>query len=207
MTYTLYGFPRSGSCTAELALAEIGASCEVRDVDLKTDRQRDADYAAVNPQRKLPTIIFPSGETMTESAAILLALDRRHPDAGLMPPADSSDYLQALRWLTFVATEIYPIVEINDYPERFAGSGDADAVRQTARQLWRDRWLIVEDHIAGSPYLLPSGFCLADIYIAVVSRWAQQEDWRPGAIPKVEALTAAVAAREACAPVWARNFG
>ncbi len=209
MSYTLYGSRRSGSVIVEMALSEIGAPYEFHEVDLKSDRQREADYAAVNPQRKLPALIFPTGETMTESVAIALALDRRHPEAKLLPPTDSADFLQALRWLTFVATEIYPIVEINDYPERFVAdpAGDPDIVRENARRIWRDRWSIVEDNVAGSPYLLPGGFCLADIYIAVVSRWAQQEEWRPIHIPKVERIAAAVAARAACAPVWARNFG
>lgn len=208
MSYTLYGSTRSGSCIVEMALCEIGARYEFREVDLRKDRQRDADYAAVNPQRKLPALTFPSGETMTESAAIVLALDRRHPEANLMPAIDSSDYLQAMRWLVFAAAEIYPIVEINDYPERFVSDpkSDLDAMRENARRIWRDRWSIVEENIAGGPYLLSSGFCLADIYIAVVSRWAQQDDWRPTHTPKVERLAAAVAAREACAPVWGRNF-
>ena len=37
--------------------------------------------------------------------------------------------------------------------------------------------------------------------VAVLSRWAQQEQWRPACLPKVERLTAAVAARPAIAPV------
>jgi len=209
MPYTLYCSTRSGSCIVEMALCEIGAPYDFHEVNLSKNRQREMDFTAVNPQRKLPALTFPTGETMTESAAIVLALDRRYPEAKLMPAADSADYLQAMRWLVFAAAEIYPIVEINDYPERFVADpkSDPDAMRENARRLWRDRWAIVEDNIAGSPYLLPSGFCLADIYIAVVSRWAQQDDWRPTHIPKVERLTAAVAAREACAPVWARNFG
>ncbi len=209
MTYVLYGSRRSGSCIVELALAEIGAPYEVRDVDLRTDRQRESEYAAINPQRKLPTLEFPSGGTMTESAAILLALDQRHPEAKLLPPTESGAYLQALRWLIFVAAEIYPIVEINDYPERFVAdpAGDPDIPRENARRIWRDRWTIVEENISGTPFLLSSGFCLSDLYIAVVSRWAQQDDWRPANLPKVEGVAAAVAAREACAPVWKRNFG
>ena len=39
----------------------------------------------------------------------------------------------------------------------------------------RERWQIVEVEIAGGPYLLSSGFSLTDLYIAVVSRWAQQD--------------------------------
>lgn len=199
MTYTLYGCRRSGSLTVELALAEIGVTYEVRDVNVETEAQRDDAYAAINPQRKVPALITPIGETLTESVAILLTLDERHPEAGRLPPAGSAERAQALRSLLFVATEIYPMVEINDYPERFAPTpASAPELREVARAIWRERWLLVERSIAGDPFLLASGFCLSDIYIAVVSRWAQQDAWRPAHLPKVEKLTAA-------APVWSRH--
>ena len=205
MTYTLYGHRRSGSFAVEMALAEIGAVYEVRDVDLEAAAQRDAGYAAVNPHRKLPALVTPAGETLTESAAILLTLDRRHPEAGLLPECEAAR-AQALRWLLFIATEIYPVVEINDYPERFVSAPESVAAqREVARSFWRTRWQIVEDAVAGEPYLLPRGFCLTDLYIAVVSRWAQQDTWRRETLPKVEMLPAAVAARPAIASVWARH--
>ena len=209
MTYILYGYRRSGSCMVELALAEIGAQCEVRNVDLTTEQQRGSDYAARNPQRKLPTLLTPAGETLTESAAILLTLAERHPEAGLLPPIGGAERARALRWLVFVAAEIYPIVEINDYPERFAPPSEEARrqVRESARGLWRQRWLIVEAQLANGPFLLGPEFSLTDLDIAVVSRWAQQDDWRPEHLPKVERLAAAVAARPALAPIWARHFG
>lgn len=209
MSYILYGSFGSGSLMVELALAEIGVECEFRTINLNVEEQRGSGYASLNPQRKIPTLVMPNGETLTESVAILLTLDRLHPTAGLLPPVDSDSYPQALRWLMFVASEIYPIVEINDYPERFSPdtASDAEPVRELSRKIWRERWKIVEKNISGNPYLLRSGFCLTDIYIAVVSRWAQQEDWRPTHIPKVECLAEAVASRPACAPVWSKNQG
>ena len=206
MDYLLYGCRRSGSLTVELALAEIGAKYAVEDVDLDQDAQRDENYAAINRQRKLPTLVTPDGETLTESAAILLTLDERHPEAGLLPPVGSTERARAIRWLLFIATEIYPVVEINDYPERFAPSAEsAPSVREIARETWRRRWLLVEEAIEGSPWFLEQGFSLTDIYIAVVSRWAQQDDWRPDNISRVEALTAAVAARPSARAIWQRH--
>lgn len=205
MTYILFGHRRSGSLAVEMALAEIGADYEVRDVDLEAEAQRDDRFASVNPQRKVPALVTPSGETLTESVAILLTLDQRHPEAELLP-MDAVERAQALRWLLFIATEIYPIVEINDYPERFLPTAESVAgMREVARTIWRKRWQLAEGEIAGTPYLLRSGFCLTDLYIAVVSRWAQQDRWRPENLPKVEKLTAAVAARPATAPVWSRH--
>ncbi|MEM7281610.1 MAG: glutathione S-transferase family protein [Pseudomonadota bacterium] len=205
MTYVLYGYPRSGSMAVEMALAEIGADYRIHDIDLKQGAQRSSNYASINPQRKLPALVTPSGETLTESAAILLTLDQRHPEANLLPK-DSADRAQALRWLMFVATEIYPVVEINDYPNRFSPNGQsADALREVARSIWRDRWLVIEREIEGAPYLMNSGFSLTDIYIAVVSRWAQQDEWCSENLPRVEALTAAVAARPRLVLIWSRH--
>ena len=144
---------------------------------------------------------------MTESVAILLTLDERHPEAGLMPERGSVSRAQALRWLLFVASEIYPIVEIEDYPERFiADPAQAKTTREIARDICRRRWLIVEQQVAGDPYLLKDGFCVTDIYISVVSRWVKQEDWRSANLPKIERLAAAVAGRSACTPVWRQHF-
>lgn len=207
MTYLLYGARGSGSCAIECALAEIGADCELRKLSLRNDEQRGAEYEAVNPQRKVPALVIDGDQLLTESVAILLTLEERHPEAGLLPPKGTAPRAHALRWLLFAATEIYPIVEINDYPERFApDSAQVEAMRERAREIWRTRWLVVEENISGEPYLSGDGFSLTDIYLAVVSRWAQQNAWRPAHVPKVERLTEAVAARPAIAPVWARHF-
>lgn len=208
MTYLLYGDLGSGSSTVELALAEIGADYELRHVDLDSEAQRGTHYAGVNPQRKIPALVMPNGDVLTESVAILLTLEEHHPEAGLLPPLRSPERARALRWLLFVATELYPLVEINDYPERFAPSPgvNAAAIRDIARGIWRRRWLVLENDIGGDPYVLGEGFSLTDIYIAVVSRWTRQESWRRSHLPKVEKLTRSVVARPACAPVWQQHF-
>ena len=207
MTYLLYGARASGSCAIECALAEIGAEYEFRKLSLRDAEQRGAEYAAINPQRKVPALIIDGDQLLTESVAILLTLEERHPEAGLLPPKGTAERANALRWLLFAATEIYPIVEINDYPERFATTpAETEPTRERARDIWRKRWLVVEENVSGDPYLSGDGFSLTDIYLAVVSRWAQQDAWRPTRIPKVERLAGAVAARPAIAPVWARHF-
>jgi GST-like protein len=206
--YIVHGNRRSGSCIVELVLAEIGASCELRDVSLDDEQQRESAYASLNPARKLPTLITSEGEKLTESLCIVLVLEERHGEARLLPPPGSPERAQALRWLCFVATELYPLVEINDYPERFAGNErQAVTVRERARDLWRERWRTLEANIEGEPWLLPWGFCLADIYLAVVSRWAGQDDWRPANLPRVERIAQALSQRPASAAVWSRHFG
>ena len=205
MKYTIYGAPGSGSGIVEAACAEIGVEYEVRDLDARNDEHRGEVYEAVNPHRKMPTLEAEDGEIITESVAILLALDERHRDAELLPPPGSKDRAQALRWMLFLAAEMYPMVEIIDYPERFSSSADgAAALRARADELLRERWRILEANVTGSPYCLASGFSATDLYITKFSVWLDR-DWRLENLPKVDALTSAVLARPALAVVWARH--
>jgi glutathione S-transferase len=207
MAYRLYGERGSGAGIVEVALAATGVPYEWHEVSLEKSEQRSETYARLNPQRKLPTLITPAGETLTESSAILLILDERHPGAQLFPQQRTEERAQAQRWLAFLATELYPIIEISDYPERFTPDGaDAAAVRARAVDIWRERLLILEAQIAGDPWLLASGFCFTDVYIASLSRWAHQERWRPEHVPRIERLAAAVAARPVIGDVWRKHF-
>ena len=140
MKYIIHGAPGSGSGIVEAACAEIGVEYEVRDLDARNDEHRDAAYEAINPHRKMPTLEVEGGEIITESVAIVLTLDERHREAKLLPPSGSKDRAQALRWMLFLATEMYPLVEMIDYPERFAASAEgAVAIRDRADEILHER--------------------------------------------------------------------
>ena len=85
MPYTLWGEPDSGSFMIEGALAEAGQAVDLIDLDLDNNEQHAEGFLTVNPSAKIPALRFPDGETMTQSAAILLALADAHPDANLLP--------------------------------------------------------------------------------------------------------------------------
>ncbi len=207
MGYVLYGANGSGSSVVETTLAEIGVDFEVRVVDARNGEHRQAAYAAINPQRKLPTLLTPAGETLTESSAILVTLAERHPEANLLPMAASPGRAVALRWLMFVATELYPVVEIMDHPERFAPDEASRAgVRELALAKWRDRWQVVEGALGEGPYLLGAQFCVTDIYLAALSRWDLDPQWRREHLPKLQRLAETLAARPKIAPIWPRHF-
>lgn len=206
MHYVIYGAPGSGSGIVEAACAELDVPYEVRDLDARNDEHRGERYAALNPHRKMPTLVVDGEEVITESVAILLALDERHRDAGLLPPPASKARAQALRWMLFVAAELYPLVEFADYPERFVASAEqAEALRHRAQETTRARWKTLEANVTGSPYLLAGGFSATDLYITKLGVWLD-ESFRREHLPKIDGLIAAVRARPALAGVWARHI-
>jgi glutathione S-transferase len=207
--YVIFGDKGSGAFSAEAALSEVGAPYEFKLISLEKNEQRSPAFLAINPSGKMPAVRLPEGQILTESLAILLTVADHFPNARLLPPQASPDRAKAYRWLAFMASEIYPMVEISDYPERFAPSGaEAEALRQKAKERIRERLLIVERQVAG-PWFLAHGFSILDIYAAMFSRWRGSigKDWLEGGhIPHLLALGHAVSERPHIAPVWEKHF-
>jgi glutathione S-transferase len=207
--FLIFGDKGSGAFSAEAALAEAGAPYEFKTISLERNEQRSPEFLAINPSGKMPAVRLPEGQILTESLAILLTVADHFPNARLLPPQASPERGIAYRWLAFMASEIYPMVEISDYPERFAPKGvESDALRQAARERIRDRLLIVERQVAG-PWFLPGGFSILDIYAAMFSRWRGSigKDWlEEGHIPNLLALAVLISQRERISPVWDRHF-
>lgn len=205
MTYILYGDRRSGAFSVECALAEAEASYEFKVISLEKNEQKSPEFLAINPSGKMPALKMPGGEIVTESAGLLLTVADLHPQAKLLPPPGTPARAQCYRWLTFMASEIYPMVEIVDYPDRFAPDAP-DALKARAVDRIRERILIVEKAIAG-PWLLETGFSVVDIYAVMFSRWSIGKEWRQQNLPKIRELAGRVSERPKLAPVWARHFG
>ncbi|WP_270935944.1 glutathione S-transferase family protein [Falsiroseomonas oryzae] len=211
MGYVLYGDAGSGSAMVEMALAEAGQRAELRAVPLEGDHQLRPDYLAINPMGRLPTLVLPDGLVMTEHLAILLTIADHHPKAALLPASGDPARATALRWMALMAGEFYPHVTRWDYPGRFTPDPAAEpGIRTRAEEMGHDVLRVVEAHaeLSGdpaSPFLLGARFSLADIPLAVMSRWCGGRAWTPRNCPRIETLARAVAARPAIAPLWERH--
>jgi glutathione S-transferase len=208
MTYTIYGDLRSGAFSSEAALAEAGADYRFELVSLDENAQKSEPFLAINPSGKVPALRLPSGGIITESLAILLTIADNFPDALLLPRAGTEARARTQRWLAFMAGEIYPLVEIADFPERFAADG-AEALRETARARIRGNLVLLDREVVG-PWFLGEAFSLADIYAVMFTRWRGTfgREWLEGGhIPRLFDLAGRLAARPRIAPVWQRHFG
>ncbi len=204
--WRLYGARGWGSTLAEAALAWVGAPFDFIDVE-GFDRpgpQRDR-LLAVNPLARVPTLVSPGGEVLTESAAIILHLAELHPDAQLAPPVGAPLRPAFLNRLVWFVSVVYPTFTYRDYPERWA----PDAAEQLAERVDEFRgtlWLQLEEEAGKGDWMLGDRPSALDIYVAVMSHWRPRRRWIAGNCPKLYALALRADALPALQPVMARNF-
>src|SRR5579884_935920 len=101
----LYFSPGSSSMATHIALHEIGAPFETRLIALSKKEQHRADYLAVNPEGKVPTLLI-EGRPLTEVAATLYYLAKTYPAAELWPAGGIEEEAQALSWMSFIASTV-----------------------------------------------------------------------------------------------------
>ena len=104
---TLYFAPGASSMAAHIALHEVGAPFEAIPVSFHRNETRSAEFLAVNPEGKVPTLLI-DGRPLTEVAGILYYLARRYPEARLLPHGDPEAEARVVSWMSFVASTIHP---------------------------------------------------------------------------------------------------
>lgn len=173
MTYLVYGALGSGSVPVEATLTLIGAPYRVEEVVTYASEAERERIAPHNPMRQVPALVTPDGETITESAAILLWLTERHPGAGLAPPPGHPARGQFLRWMSFIPAEIYSMYWVRDVPWRLVGDDPSAQDEMDRRTLDRIAfcWGVMEAQTDPGRFVLGDDLTVLDLYMAVVSRW------------------------------------
>lgn len=204
--WRLYGARGWGSTLAEGALAWTGVPFEFEDVEGfdAPGPQRDR-LLAVNPLARIPTLVSPDGQVLTESAAIVLHLADLHPESALAPaPGDPlrPAFLDRLIW--FVSA-VYPTFTYRDYPERWAPDA-ADQLIANVDAFRKSLWRQLEESLGDGPWVLGDRASALDLYVTVMTHWRPRRDWIAEHCPKVHGIALRAGRLPALAPVIARNF-
>jgi GST-like protein len=204
---TIYGAKGSGSVAVEAALTLIGLPYEVVErAPLKEVAENEA-VNRVNPLRQVPTLVLPGGEVITESAAMLIWLADRYPDADLAPPPLHRRRAAYLRWMTFVSSAIYALWWIRDDPSRLVDDAAAQAVvRQRTAERAAECWRVMDAQIHPGRYILGDQLGVVDLYVAVISRWEPRRKRFYAEAPKMAEVVRRVDAEPRLAAFWAERF-
>ena len=204
--YTLYAAKGGGSMIVELAFAKTKLPLKIIDVPWEDTGWKSKVLKRFNPLGQVPTLILPNGTVMTESAAMVLHLADRDPNAGLAPEPDTKERAQFLRWLIFLVSAVYPTFTYGDDPKRWL-SGDEQAgqkLRSSTDDHRKMLWKFVESEIKGPRFLGRKSSAL-DFYVWTMMHWRPGRDWMKAECPKLHQIAKRVADEAATKQVAERN--
>jgi GST-like protein len=201
---TLLAHPGFGSALieAQLDLYGLPYEREVLDNPFSSEAAR-ARIRARNPTGQLPTLLLPSGEVMTESAAITLHLADLTRSDLLVPGADAPERARFLRWLVFAVAQLYAGFAYADNPQRFVATDHA--AFKTAVHAYREGLLRNWGEAAAAPWFLGERFSALDLHVATMTRWTPRRAWFAAHAPKLAAIAERVDAMPELAPWRERN--
>ena len=105
----LYTYFRSSAAfRVRIALNLKGLAYEPLFVHLAKGEHRKPEYAAVNPQALLPTLVLDDGARLTQSLAIMEYLEEKHPQPALLPK-DALGRARVRSLANLIASEIHPL--------------------------------------------------------------------------------------------------
>ena len=170
----LYYAPTACSMAPHIALEEIGVPFEPRRIDLAKGEQSSADFLALSPLGRVPTLIV-DGEAVTEVPALLTYIAGLKPEAGMIPPARTLANARCFEWLGFLSSSLHVAYAQFRRPQRFLeeGSQCRDELTGQGRVNTIRFYREVERRLSGG-WAAGDSYSIADINLFPFFTWA----WR-----------------------------
>jgi len=195
--YKLFYAPGSAAMAPHAVLEEIGVPYEPILVDMSAGAHKRPDYLELNPNGRVPTLVD-GDQVVFESAAIVLHLADKHPEAGLAPPLGAPERGRYYQWLVYLTNTVQEAYISYFHADYYAKSAGAIAeVKATSEARLQPLFKIIDGALADGPYLLGKRFSAADIYLMMLARWSRNMAKPATAYPNIKRCVDLVRARPA----------
>lgn len=206
-TFVVYGAAGSGSVPIEATLSLLGLPYRVEECAPWEGGREASKLVGINPMLQIPALALPSGEVISESAAILIWLADTYPDARLAPALTEPTRPIFLRWMTFVSSAIYALYWVADNPSRIIEHAEHHA---SVKARLFDRiarcWELMGAHLRPGKYLLGGDLSVLDLYVAMASRWSPGRRRFYEVAPGLAEAIRRVDAAPRLTAIWAERF-
>jgi glutathione S-transferase len=170
---TLYYVPGSAAMAAHAAIEEASLEYRLVEVVRLPDRNEPEAFRRASPHGRVPVFVD-GGETVWESAAVVLHVADRYPQSRLAPPLGTPERTVFYRWLMYLTNTLQPDLMRWYYPERFVlDPAAAPSVKGRAADITAGIYDWIDGELADRPYLLGETFSGADLYLHMLTRWGR----------------------------------
>ena len=191
--HTLYSMQRSGnSYKVRLALAHLGMSYQLVEVDILKGESHTPEFLAMNPNGQVPLLEVAPGRYLAELNAILWYVAGGTP----LAPEDRIDRAEALQWMFFEQHSLEPNLGAAYFWLALVKGG-----RELQRHAFED-WMeegyralqVMENHLKQNRYFAADRYTIADIALYAYTHLAHLCDYDLGAFPAIHAWLDRIAA-------------
>ncbi|WPB83022.1 glutathione S-transferase N-terminal domain-containing protein [Sediminicoccus rosea] len=201
----LFYSPGACSIGIHVILEEIGKPFETQLVSTRDGSNKKPEYLAINPKAKVPALLRDDGTVLTEFPVIAWWLAKANPMSNLIAVEFEAE-ARTLEWMDYLCGTVHPQGFTRQFrPANFAKDAEDEArVVAQGKALTEGYLQVVERGLAGDPWLLPSGYSVADCALFFITNWASG---RSGMTlpPKLARHQAAMMARPAVQRALARE--
>ncbi|UOB53314.1 glutathione transferase GstA [Acinetobacter junii] len=163
----LFYSPNACSLAPHIILRELGLPFELIKVDLQQHlTELGEDFYRLNKKGQVPVLQLEDGSFLTEGAVISQFLVDQFERKDLLPEINTPERYQTLSWMNFIASEIHKA-----YSPFFHESYGEES-KTIFSTILNKHYAWVDQQLDGQNYLSGSNFTIADIYLFVVTRWA-----------------------------------
>ncbi|MDZ5696559.1 glutathione S-transferase family protein [Chelativorans sp. M5D2P16] len=193
--YKLLGRQTSGNVQKVLfMLEEMGAPYEREDYGRQFENTQTAEYKALNPTAKVPTLI--DGETVVWESNTILRYIAASPEGQPLHGASPAEKTEVERWMDFLLSAVNPgylaAFKGTKLPREERGAAFDAQVKDLVAQL-----KIMDGHLAGRDFFALGRLSIADIACAPIVKRCLDFDIDRPALPELERWIASVAVRPA----------
>jgi len=188
----IYGDTQSGNCyKVQLICQLLNIDHQWIDVDILAGDTKSDDFLKKNPNGKIPLLELNSGETLSESNAIINYL----AFGSDLYPNDRLAQARVLQWQFFEQYSHEPFIAVARFINKYLGLPADKADEYAAKQTGGHKALqVMEQQLAETPFLAGEKVTTADISLYAYTHVADEGGFELEAYPAIRAWLDRVAA-------------
>ncbi len=202
---TLYDYLPSGNgYKVRLLLSQLGIPFRLIEKDILKGETRTPEFLAINPDGRIPAIVFEDGRRLAQSDAILFYFAEGTP----LLPADRFARAEALQWMFFEQYSHEPQIAVARFWVHSLGKRNDWADR--LQEKWQKGYQALdamERHLDDRKFFVGERYSIADIALYAYTHVAEEGDFDLGRYPHIRAWLDRVADQPGHVLITQSEFG
>jgi glutathione S-transferase len=195
----------TGTCAlaSHIALEEAGAEYSTVKINFATSEQRSAEYLAINPKGRVPSLVTDRG-ILTETPAMLAFIAQSFPKARLAPLDDPFAFAEVQAFNSYLCSTVHVAHAHKMRGHRWVDDPAAmEAMKRKVPETVGACFELIESKMMKGPWVMGDTYTVCDPYLFTLAGWLEGDGVDIARFSKVKAHRERMASRPAVSKVLA----